>query len=155
MKDPIKVALILVAAWSCGCVHQQETVRLRLYAGAGLREAVEALAAAFQGETGIAVEVDYVGSGVLISRAKGDPQADLFMPGSGKSLLLKAVCGLVQVPGSPSNCVGRNTATGSRWPNRKYPSERRGRVRECARADRARGLIPIRAGPTVHYDHAV
>jgi molybdate transport system substrate-binding protein len=46
-----------------------------------MREAVEALAAAFEKETGIAVDADYAGSGVLITRAKGDPQADLFMPG--------------------------------------------------------------------------
>ncbi len=73
--------LLLFVAWLCGCVRQQEAIRIRLYAGAGLREAVEALAAAFEDETGIGVDVDYAGSGVLISRAKGDPQADLFMPG--------------------------------------------------------------------------
>jgi molybdate transport system substrate-binding protein len=75
------VALLLLAAWLCGCGKPAENIRLRLYAGAGLREALEALTAAFAGETGLAVEVDYAGSGVLISRAKGDPQADLFMPG--------------------------------------------------------------------------
>ncbi len=73
--------LLLLAAWLCGCGRPPEYARLRLYAGAGLREAVETLAAAFKDETGIAVDADYAGSGVLISRAKGDPQADLFMPG--------------------------------------------------------------------------
>ncbi len=73
--------LLLLAAWLCGCGRPPEIVRLRLYAGAGLREALEALTAAFADETGIAVDVDYAGSGVLISRAKGDPQADLFLPG--------------------------------------------------------------------------
>lgn len=81
MKKWAGAGLLLLAAWLCGCVHRQEVVRLRLYAGAGLREAVEALAAAFESETGIAVDADYAGSGVLITRAKGDPQADLFMPG--------------------------------------------------------------------------
>jgi len=75
------VSLLLLVAWLCGCGRPPESIRLRLYAGAGLREALEALTAAFAGETGIAVDVDYAGSGVLISRAKGDPQADLFMPG--------------------------------------------------------------------------
>jgi len=75
------VALLLLMAWLCGCGRPPENIRLRLYAGAGLREALEALTAAFADETGIAVDVDYAGSGVLISRAKGDPQADLFMPG--------------------------------------------------------------------------
>ncbi len=54
---------------------------VRLYAGAGLRPAVEALSAAFERQTGIAVEADYAGSGVLVTRAMGDPAADLFMPG--------------------------------------------------------------------------
>jgi molybdate transport system substrate-binding protein len=81
MKNLAGAALLLLTAWLYGCVQQQEVIRIRLYAGAGLREAVEALAAAFEDETGIAVDADYAGSGVLISRAKGDPQADLFMPG--------------------------------------------------------------------------
>jgi molybdate transport system substrate-binding protein len=81
MKNAAGAGLILLAAWLCGCGRQPEAVHLRLYAGAGLRDAVEALAAAFADETGIAVDADYAGSGVLISRARGDPQADLFMPG--------------------------------------------------------------------------
>ncbi len=75
------ISLVLLAAWLCGCGRPPEDIRLRLYAGAGLQEAVGALTAAFREETGIVVDADYAGSGVLISRAKGDPQADLFMPG--------------------------------------------------------------------------
>jgi len=81
MKNLVGAGLLLAVAWLCGCGHRPHTTRVRLYTGAGLREAVEALAAAFQQETGIVVDADYAGSGVLISRAKGDPQADLFMPG--------------------------------------------------------------------------
>lgn len=81
MKNWAGAALLLLATWLYGCGQRQEAIHIRLYAGAGLREAVEALAAAFEAETGIGVDVDYAGSGVLISRAKGDPQADLFMPG--------------------------------------------------------------------------
>lgn len=73
--------LILLAVGFCGCEQRPDEVRIRLYAGAGLREAVEVLAASFETETGIAVDVDYAGSGVAITRAKGDPAADLFMPG--------------------------------------------------------------------------
>lgn len=58
-----------------------ETVTLRMYAGAGLRPAVDELAAAFKQETGIAVEVEYGGSGIILSRAREDARADLFMPG--------------------------------------------------------------------------
>ncbi len=81
MKSWAGVALLLLLAGLYGCVQRQQAGRIRVYAAAGLREAVEALAAAFEDETGIAVDADYAGSGVLISRAKGDPQADLFMPG--------------------------------------------------------------------------
>jgi len=56
---------------------------LRLYAGAGLRPAVEKLTAAFTAQTGIAVEPDYGGSGIVLARARDDQQADLFLPGDG------------------------------------------------------------------------
>lgn len=81
MKNGVGILLLLVATCLHGCVRQQEAIRLRLYVGAGLRDAAEALSAAFEKETGIPVDADYAGSGVLITRAKGDPQADLFMPG--------------------------------------------------------------------------
>jgi len=74
-------ALLVLLAGLGGCARRPEPAHIRLYTGAGMREAVEALTAAFQRETGIVVDADYAGSGVLISRAKGDPQADLFMPG--------------------------------------------------------------------------
>ena len=54
---------------------------LRLYAGAGLRPAVEKLVAEFEHLKGIRVEPDYGGSGMMLARAREDPQADLFMPG--------------------------------------------------------------------------
>jgi len=56
-------------------------VGLRLYAGAALRRAVEKLTAAFEAETGIRVEADYGGSGMILSRAREDKTADLFLPG--------------------------------------------------------------------------
>lgn len=65
----------------CGDKKEEETETLRLYAGAGLRRAVDELVAEFEKETGIRVVPDYGGSGMIISRAQLDPQADLFMPG--------------------------------------------------------------------------
>lgn len=58
-----------------------EDVTLRIYAGAGLRPALDELIAAFTAAGGVAVEPDYGGSGVIISRARQDPRADLFVPG--------------------------------------------------------------------------
>jgi molybdate transport system substrate-binding protein len=58
-----------------------EKKSLKLYAGAGLKNGVNALTAQFEKESGIAVEVDYGGSGMLISRIRVDQGADLFLPG--------------------------------------------------------------------------
>ena len=54
---------------------------LRLYAGAGLRRGIDAIVTEFEKKSGIKVEVDYGGSGMIISRAREDSDADLFMPG--------------------------------------------------------------------------
>ena len=74
--------LVFSLAAFCGCGDRpRQVTTLRLYAGAGLRRAVERLIADFESQTGIRVEADYGGSGLLVSRAQADPQADLFMPG--------------------------------------------------------------------------
>lgn len=54
---------------------------LTLFAGAGLRRAVESIKEAFSKKTGIKVITDYAGSGILISRARESKKVDLFMPG--------------------------------------------------------------------------
>ncbi|MCK5804849.1 MAG: extracellular solute-binding protein [Lentisphaeria bacterium] len=54
---------------------------LKLYAGAGLRRAVEKLVAEFERLEGVKIEPDYGGSGMVLSRAREDDSADLFMPG--------------------------------------------------------------------------
>jgi molybdate transport system substrate-binding protein len=56
---------------------------LLLYAGAGLRPAVEQLITAFKSKTGLQIEADYGGSGEVLSRVREDKKADLFMPGDG------------------------------------------------------------------------
>ncbi|KKK74086.1 hypothetical protein LCGC14_2887290 [marine sediment metagenome] len=78
----VLTALIAGALIWPGCGDgKRQTKTVRLYAGAGLRPAVDELAAAFKAHTGITVEPDYAGSGLLITRARMDPEADLFMPG--------------------------------------------------------------------------
>ena len=54
---------------------------VKLYAGAGLRRAVDKLVKVFESETGIRVEPDYGGSGMILTRARESGDADLFMPG--------------------------------------------------------------------------
>jgi molybdate transport system substrate-binding protein len=56
-------------------------VELKLYAGAGLRPALEELIAAFEEQMGVAIEADYGGSGIVQARAEESRDADLFMPG--------------------------------------------------------------------------
>ena len=80
--------LLIVSLTSAGCDSRRHAqspwsgpITLRLYAGAGLRRAVAALAEAFSRATGIGVEPDFGGSGMLISRVRLDPEADLFLPG--------------------------------------------------------------------------
>jgi len=76
----IVVVLIALLVWLF-YPHTPPRPALRLYAGAGLRRAVEKLVVQFKTETGIMVEPDYGGSGMIISRARDDSDADLFMPG--------------------------------------------------------------------------
>ena len=54
---------------------------LYLYAGAGLRPAMEGVCRAFAARSGTKVESDYGGSGMLISRLRLARTGDLFMPG--------------------------------------------------------------------------
>lgn len=74
------VPVVLVVAFLVYPRPHRRTA-LRLYAGAGLRRAVEKLNDAFEKQTGIHVEADYGGSGLILSRARADQTADLFLPG--------------------------------------------------------------------------
>ena len=85
------VLAALLAAPTGGCKKEQapepqdqtqrEKVTLKLYVGAGLRYAVDELIEEFRKQTGIEVEPDYGGSGILLSRVQLKKDADLFMPG--------------------------------------------------------------------------
>lgn len=54
---------------------------VKVYAGAGLQHALDPIAKEFTAQTGIAVEMNYTGSGVLISQVQLDRKADLAIPG--------------------------------------------------------------------------
>ena len=71
--------LLMLAMLSTGCGSGKPEA-VSLYAAAGLRDAVEALRAEFTRQTGVQVDVDYAGSGVVLARVQKDPSADLFMP---------------------------------------------------------------------------
>lgn len=59
-----------------------DTKEIRLLSGAGLRQPVEQLVAAFQRETGIKVTVEFGGSGKILARYRVTGKGDVFLPGS-------------------------------------------------------------------------
>jgi len=77
-----KITLLVLIGIIClsGCTKSSHN-EIRLYAGAGMRNAVDALTSEFENQSDINMIVDYGGSGIIISRAKENPDTDLFMPG--------------------------------------------------------------------------
>jgi len=69
---------------------------LYVYAGAGLRPALEEIGRAFAARSGAKVESDYGGSGMLISRLRLARTGDLFMPGDRWYVELAEKEGLVE-----------------------------------------------------------
>ena len=74
------LALTLLA-WGCGADDPGSRPALRLLCGAGLKPALDELLPAFTEETGISVDPDYAGSGIILTRARQAGVADLFLPG--------------------------------------------------------------------------
>ena len=80
LSKKIFLAGVLLLAMLCTGCGSGKPEAVSLYAAAGLRDAVEALRAEFTHQTGVKVDVDYAGSGVVLARVQKDPSADLFMP---------------------------------------------------------------------------
>ena len=68
---------------------------LLLLCGAGIRPPVAEAAEAFEADTGVAVQCDYAGSGLLISKIKATKSGDLYMPGDAEYVDIAAKEGLV------------------------------------------------------------
>ncbi len=68
---------------------------LFLYAGAGLRPAVEELVAAFEKTRGVTILTDYAGSETLMSRIRTSGRGDLYMPGDRYYVSLAADEGMI------------------------------------------------------------
>ena len=80
-KTLILAGLVLANLITAGCRDRHQRPIVNLYAGAGLRHGIEALAEEFTRQTGIKVVPDYAGSGTHIARARESADVDLFMPG--------------------------------------------------------------------------
>jgi molybdate transport system substrate-binding protein len=74
------LALALLTG-GCGERRPADRQALRLLCGVGLKPALDELLPAFTEETGIPVEPDYAGSGIILTRARQEGAADLFLPG--------------------------------------------------------------------------
>ena len=62
-------------------VSQQAQQKVKLYAGAGLRHGIEKLIEAFKVDTGIVINPDFGGGGIILTRVQMNKDGDLFMPG--------------------------------------------------------------------------
>lgn len=69
------------AAGAAGSGAEAPGATLLAYVGAGLKPAMDDLVKAFAEKTGITVQCDYGGSGMIISRLRLARRGDLFMPG--------------------------------------------------------------------------
>lgn len=87
MKSRIVILLIAGLAVSMsivasGCSRDDSADNaVKLYAGAGLRKGVDELVKAFARQSDVRIDVEYGGSGPMMTRAKIQKDGDLFMPG--------------------------------------------------------------------------
>jgi molybdate transport system substrate-binding protein len=85
VKKPLALAgLVAAAALTAGVpsCSQSREVSLSLHCGAGIRPAASALIKAFEERTGIKVNANYGGSGMLLGQLSAAKKGDLFMPGA-------------------------------------------------------------------------
>lgn len=77
----VTVALMALSCTLAGTAAAL-AAELKVFAGAGLREPVEAVAKLFEQENGTKVTIEYGGSGQLLARIKETGTGDVFIPGS-------------------------------------------------------------------------
>ena len=73
--------------------HDVQT--LTLYCAAGLKPPVEAIRGQYESEYGISLQINYEGSGTLLSKIKIAPQGDLFLAADDSYIALARTEGLV------------------------------------------------------------
>lgn len=100
MNKAILLPLLAVVPLLSGCGGDENGARggqqeLFLYAGAGLRSAVEDLVAEFEEDRGLKVVTDYAGSETLLSRIELSQHGDLYMPGDKYYVSMAADQGVV------------------------------------------------------------
>ncbi|WP_221792944.1 molybdate ABC transporter substrate-binding protein [Oceanobacter mangrovi] len=73
---------LLIAGLALIASSASLAAELKIYAGAGLRPAIEKLASQYQQQTGDTLLVEYGGSGQILARYQASGQGDVFIPGS-------------------------------------------------------------------------
>lgn len=73
-------ALLIILNLSSGC--SQDVDPLVVYAGKGLKNAVEEIKQQFEQQEGIPVQITYAGSNTLLTTLKNTRKGDIFIPGS-------------------------------------------------------------------------
>ncbi len=79
--------LTVILAFATGCSQKAEPITV--YAGKGLKHAIEDIKNIFEQKTGIPVLITYAGSQTLFNTLQNTHKGDIFIPGS-KSYIKKA-----------------------------------------------------------------
>ena len=74
------LALVLTLTLLAGCNQANSRPSLLVYCAAVARPPMEAIAARYQAEHGVVIELQFAGSGALISQAEISQQGDLILP---------------------------------------------------------------------------
>jgi molybdate transport system substrate-binding protein len=85
----------LIAASACQRAKTPAAMRLLVFAGAASQPATEELARAFEESSGVAVELNFGGSGYVLSQMELARQGDVFFPGSSDYMEIAKAKGLI------------------------------------------------------------
>jgi len=82
-RDPLLLFLILLAnSLGCGPDARDTSASLTVFCGSASKPAMEEIAARFEHETGVEVNMVFGGSGTLLSQIELSRQGDIYLPGS-------------------------------------------------------------------------
>jgi molybdate transport system substrate-binding protein len=95
----IAVIVAVAVVMFSGCGKEAEDKVVKAFCGAASKPAIEECSEAFEKQTGIRVEAQFGGSGIMLSRMKMSKMGDLFISGS-PDYMINAERDEVIVPGS-------------------------------------------------------
>ena len=75
-------SLVIAGLLSGGCARDSDKETLKAFCGAASKPAMDECAEAFKEKTGIKVELQFSGSGAMLSKLKMSKRGDVYIPGS-------------------------------------------------------------------------